>query len=344
MRRAAAFAAWLALAAGSVGAQEAQPPQFERDVLPILQRRCLRCHEAPKTDTAGRTQAPKGGLRLDGRGHFLRGGDGGAVLEPGSLADSEIYQRVILSPDDPDYMPSKGEGMNAREVAILERWIASGAEFGAWQGASDVLPEVVAPPPSPTSLPVPPRVQAYRELAEGLGQPPQAQLERLQKLGARVTPILGTGDARLLRVGFPSGATQIERSAIAALAAVRAHLAELDLARTTFDEADLFAELARMTRLVRVDLRETAVRGTALGRLRTLEHLDTLNLFGCLELTDDAIPELARLEQLERLHVWQSGLSEKGIARLQKELPNTRVFVAPELPAPRPAEERARRR
>lgn len=313
---------------------QAAAPRFEQDVLPILERRCMRCHKAAEADTSGRVQHPKGGLRLDGRAHFLRGGDGGAVLVPGSLADSEIYQRVILTPEDPDYMPSKGQGLTADEIETLRRWIESGAAFGTWKGAADALPEVVEAPETTAGLPVPSRLEAYALLAGGLAQPPAAQLERLQKLGARVDPVLRRDDRRLLRVAFPSGASKVGREELAAVAAVRSHIVEIELARAEFDESTLCAELARMPRLVRVDLRETDVRGPGLARLAGLEHLDALNLFGCRELTDDAIPQLSQLTRLQRLHVWQSGLSEAGIERLRQALPAATVHGAPALPSP----------
>src|SRR4051812_7259560 len=42
------------------------PPEFDRDVKPILQRRCFECHGPDKQ---------KGGLRLDQKPSTLKGGD-----------------------------------------------------------------------------------------------------------------------------------------------------------------------------------------------------------------------------------------------------------------------------
>jgi hypothetical protein len=325
-------------------AQETAPPAFERDVLPILERRCFRCHKAPETDTSGRVQQPKGGLRLDGRTHFLRGGDGGPVLVPGDADDSEIYLRVILPPEDPDYMPSKGEGLGEAEQQMLRRWIESGAGFGAWQGATDAAKPVSPDVPAREALPMPTRIERLRAIADGLPQPAEALITRIEKAGAQVRSLLGSDDRRLLRVSFPSGATAIGREQLGALAALRSHTAEIVLARTTFDEAALFAELGRMTRLHRIDLRETAVEGAGLSRLGSLEHLGSLNLFGCRSLGDEAITALARLESVQRLYVWQSGLTENGVARLRAALPGVQIISAPELPEPRREVEPPRRR
>lgn len=342
--RALAFAAGMACASAGLASAQDSGPDFEREVLPILERRCFRCHKAAETDTSGKVQKPKGGLRLDGRAHFLRGGDGGPVLAPGILEDSEVYLRVTLPADDPDYMPSKGEGMSGDELQVFRRWIASGAEFGDWQGATDASAARAPTPAAEGALPTPSRIRAYEILADGVPQPPRAQIDRLATLGALVRPVLAAEDSRLLRVAFPSGAADIGRDRIAALASLRGHVVEIDLARATFDESALFAELARMPRLARIDLRETALEGSALQRLGGLEHLDTLNLFGCRGVTDDAIPALSKLNGLTQLHVWQTRISKAGLARLRSALPGTRVVGAPVLPTPAPEVEPTRRR
>src|SRR5438093_3902587 len=46
---------------------------FTRDVRPILQARCAKCHGEKE---------PKSGLRLDVKAHALRGGDTGPVIVP----------------------------------------------------------------------------------------------------------------------------------------------------------------------------------------------------------------------------------------------------------------------
>ena len=47
---------------------------FERDVAPLLVRRCVECHKGT---------APSGELNLTTRDGIARGGDSGAVLKPG---------------------------------------------------------------------------------------------------------------------------------------------------------------------------------------------------------------------------------------------------------------------
>lgn len=95
-------------------------PDFAREVAPIFEKHCLECHGAEKQ---------RGGLRLDRSASALAGGDSGnPALVPGKTEESELLVR-ILSEDEDERMPSKGPGLDAKEIRVLEEWIQSG---GAW--------------------------------------------------------------------------------------------------------------------------------------------------------------------------------------------------------------------
>ena len=105
---------------------EGEVPDFNRDVRPLLSDRCFACHGP---DAAAR----KAGLRLDLRAEAVASG----ALVPGDVEASEILQRIVH--DDPDELmppPELNKGLNAAEVDILRRWIASGAAYDshwAWE-------------------------------------------------------------------------------------------------------------------------------------------------------------------------------------------------------------------
>jgi hypothetical protein len=92
---------------------------FNRDVAPILAKRCLECHN--DRDRAG-------ALVLTGRESFLAGGDSGPPIEAASPADSLLLARVEAGEMPPE---RKGEPqpLPEGEVAILRAWIAAGAEW-----------------------------------------------------------------------------------------------------------------------------------------------------------------------------------------------------------------------
>jgi hypothetical protein len=90
---------------------------FDREVRPLLQEHCIECHGAKKQ---------KGELRLDAKPYALKGGHGGPVLVAGDVAKSPLFQRII-STDDDERMPPKGERLSAEQVSAVKAWIESGA-------------------------------------------------------------------------------------------------------------------------------------------------------------------------------------------------------------------------
>ena len=90
---------------------------FERDVAPILQQRCLRCHN---------DRDQRGGLSLRSAQTTRRGGESGRVIEPGD-PDSSYFLELVTRNDDVAEMPKGQPPLSANEVATLRRWIAEGA-------------------------------------------------------------------------------------------------------------------------------------------------------------------------------------------------------------------------
>ena len=91
---------------------------FVRDVQPIFEQRCYRCHDGRKR---------KGGLRLDRKKYFDEGGDGGPAVVAGKPMASKLFQMINLPVDHEDYMPAKGDPIPQGEVDVIGRWIEQGA-------------------------------------------------------------------------------------------------------------------------------------------------------------------------------------------------------------------------
>jgi len=89
---------------------------FEKQVRPLLVERCYECHAEKKQ---------KGGLRLDSAAAVLKGGDSGPALVPGHPDQSKIIEGISWS--DPDFqMPPKNK-LAESEIAVLSKWIETGA-------------------------------------------------------------------------------------------------------------------------------------------------------------------------------------------------------------------------
>ncbi|MDA1049075.1 MAG: PSD1 and planctomycete cytochrome C domain-containing protein [Planctomycetota bacterium] len=100
-------------------AANADEPSFVRDVKPILTQHCAKCHNVAKQES---------GLRLDVGGGLLRGGDGGAVLVAGDVANSRLLRILRGEDDEVEQMPPEGPPLGQQEIATIQAWIAAGAK------------------------------------------------------------------------------------------------------------------------------------------------------------------------------------------------------------------------
>jgi len=102
-------------AATSLDAGPRPGASFGRDIAPVLERWCVRCH-------GGREQG--GGLRLDSYEALMRGGDSGPPVIPGDPAGSLLVAKVERR--SRPAMPPRGRLPKAL-VARLRAWIQAGA-------------------------------------------------------------------------------------------------------------------------------------------------------------------------------------------------------------------------
>ncbi|RYD26048.1 MAG: hypothetical protein EOP86_26520, partial [Verrucomicrobiaceae bacterium] len=92
---------------------------FEARIRPVLAENCHRCH----SESEGRS---KGGLTLDTRQGWEKGGEHGPALKPGDPDGSLLIQAIRGT--DPDFtMPPKDGKLSAVQIADLESWVKMGA-------------------------------------------------------------------------------------------------------------------------------------------------------------------------------------------------------------------------
>jgi len=93
-----------------------RPVDFRREIQPILESSCVKCH--------GRGKA-NGEWKLDTRESFLQPGESGSVVVPGSSARSRIIHLVAAT--DPDsVMPKKGSRLTPEQISLLRAWVDQG--------------------------------------------------------------------------------------------------------------------------------------------------------------------------------------------------------------------------
>ena len=108
----------------AVNAAEPDPGRFESRIRPLLVARCLACHSGAKTS---------GGLALDSRDGWAKGGDSGPAIVPGDPSASLVLRAVRgldgVSPMPPeeDHNGEPLPRLSPEEIAALEEWIGAGA-------------------------------------------------------------------------------------------------------------------------------------------------------------------------------------------------------------------------
>lgn len=86
--------------------------QFERDIVPVLQTKCLPCHDS---------KTRKGGLNLQTMSAVLEGGQNGRVVVPGNLQESLLYTRLVAG----EMPPENETALTPDEFLLFEDWIKS---------------------------------------------------------------------------------------------------------------------------------------------------------------------------------------------------------------------------
>src|SRR3989441_3470471 len=95
---------------------------FDRDVKPIFESVCFRCHGPER---------PKSHFRLDNRDSALKGGENNREdIIPGNSAGSPLIHYVTrLVPEMEMPPPGKGSPLTAAQISLLRAWIDQGAPW-----------------------------------------------------------------------------------------------------------------------------------------------------------------------------------------------------------------------
>ena len=105
-----------------VAAQQPRKPKADavnyfRDIEPILNARCVSCHQASMA---------AGGLRLDAPENMLQGGASGPAVIPRNAQKSLLYKRLLDTTDK--RMPPVGM-VSEEQLALIRAWINLGAKI-----------------------------------------------------------------------------------------------------------------------------------------------------------------------------------------------------------------------
>jgi len=282
---------------------------FEEIILPILEKKCVSCHNAEKK---------KGDLILTNAENFLKGGEHGAIFKAGNAKESGIYMVVTLPRTDEYAMPPEGkEPMTEEETKLLAWWIDEGADF------SKKVKELTPSQEIANILGIANSNAMKAHIADILpslkANPAETTLiESLRKLKIDVKPVAHNSPFLQVKINQEVSDEQLD-----ALQKITEQTTWLDLKRTNITDNQL-GKLSSFKNLTELHLELTNISDEGLKHLETLTNLQYLNLYST-KVSDAGLKSLEKLPHLRSLYLWQTKVTPTGVANLQKEKPLLKI-------------------
>ncbi|WP_200979506.1 FN3 associated domain-containing protein [Echinicola sp. 20G] len=282
---------------GKVSLEEAEV--FTHLVKPILDNKCISCHQASKI---------KGGLRLDEVEFIVKGGKNGALFDSAHWEKSLLVHRIELPKEEKKHMPPKGKAqLSPEELEILKLWVQGGADFEgtlADQGQESPLYQLAS-------------LQMEKDAPYDFPAAKEEDVESLNNFYRLVEPIFPGSPA--LSVSY-FGAGAFDAKSLSDLNKIKDQVVSLNLNKMPLDGVDLKA-IGALKNLEDLKLNSTGVKANQLGFLPDLPHLKLLSLAGN-ELDKSVFDLLVKVKLLESLSLWDTGLTGKDSEGFTKIMPH----------------------
>lgn len=171
----------------------------------------------------------------------------------------------------------------------------------------------------------------------GIGDATLAHLKGLEKLERLYLAETKLTDAGLAHISGLTGLTTLSLEQTDVTDEGLKHLrALLNLETLLLNETKVrgsgLAELAEMPKLRVLYLEQCVLDTSSLSHLAAVKSLEHLSLNG-VAVTDETITALANLPQLKVVELYRSGCSAGGLVQLRASLPETQLYIDPQLAA-----------
>ncbi|OOG71890.1 c-type cytochrome domain-containing protein [Algoriphagus sp. A40] len=275
---------------------------FQHLVRPILEAKCIACHKDGKV---------KGELRMDHLEGLQKGGKNGPFVIPGDLEKSLLIQRINLPVDSKEHMPPKNKAqLTDEELEILQLWVAAGSSFD--QKVTDLKSE------EPLFQLASNRFSNQKSYT--FDPASDSDIKDLNNFFRKVNPVFPGSPA--LEIAY-YGTSAFDPESLKDLKKVKEQVVKLNLNRMPLESVDL-GFLRDFPNLEELQMNFTGISAKQISNLEGLANLRNLALSGN-EMGPEAVEALAKLKQVKKLFLWNSGLDEAAQERLAKELASTQI-------------------
>ena len=273
----------------------------------ILENKCYVCHGKNKQ---------KGELRLDTKEAILEGGENGKIISD-HAANSLIIKKLRLPLDHEDHMPPKEKKqLSDLELSYLTWWIDNGANF------ENTLQELNLPDSIHGLLSKEEIVFTDNSIPEKeVKQAGENVLKKLKSLNVIVIPI--ESNSNYLSVSFMNTLKENSSEAMEELVKIKSQLIWLNLDYQNPDD-DAWQHISRLTNLRKLSVKNTNLDDENLTYFQPLKELVYLNLVGT-KVTVSGLEKINKLQKLESLYLYQTGIDRSEFESIQLIFPNTRI-------------------
>jgi uncharacterized membrane protein/Leucine-rich repeat (LRR) protein len=280
------------------------PVVFTDLVKPILEKKCIGCHNIQKA---------KGDLIMETQEQLLRGGKNGKLWDITAADLGLMMQRVHLPLDEKKHMPPTGKPqLTDDETAILFHWIKGGADFKkkvSELADTDTL-KILA--------------NLFLKKVEtdiyNFSAASESTIKKLNNNYRIVSSVAENSPA--LGVDF-FGASQFKSEELKELSAVKEQIVHLSLNKMPVKDEDVRA-IVGFKNLRKLNLSFTQITGATLSELKNLKELRQLSLSGTT-VKKENLAFLKDLPHLSSLQIWNTAISGNDLADLKTKLPKTAI-------------------
>lgn len=282
---------------------------FDNLVKPVFDKKCVSCHNPDKL---------KGNLSLTDKESILAGGKNGKLFVPGEPEISLLLQRIHLPEEEKKHMPPAGKTqLTDDEITLLKLWIKNKADFKM----------------KVTELPV---KDSLRIVAAALLKPMEPREEQfdftaadkktVEKLNNNYRVVYALSkESPALAVNIYNRNAYTPKS-LEDLDPVRNQIVSLELNKLPVKDPDL-KTVSKFENLRTLNLNFTDITGSGLKDLVSLKHLQSLSLSGTKLIFDDLLQLMRSLVSLNKLTLWNTGLTDAEMDQLQKSNKNIELVA-----------------
>lgn len=269
---------------------------FDHLVKPILEQKCMSCHNSDKA---------KGELLMQTPAQITKGGKSGPLFIAGNPMASLMIERLHLPMEDKKHMPPTGKTqLSLQEIEVLQHWIRLGGDFKKTVASlkkEDSLYLLAAQILKP----------AATENEFDFAAASEESIKKLNNNYRVIFPLARNSPA--LIVNFYSK-EQYSAKALEELLPLKTQIVELHMQKMPVKDAEL-AIIKQFINLQKINLDFSAITGSTLQELTGLKHLRSLAISG----TGISLQHLQKLrasKSLEEVYCWNTPLTEKDWQQL----------------------------